>query len=266
MTEGINTHMETFKAHTGDKVSYPHVHLCFDDHAVGAWYSMRGALLTRKAKAVFYVDSFDHLEDDEIDMLQLLRADGHVIGCHGLNHLNALEYSQRYGIEAYIDEEIIPAMEAMASYGFSPTHFAFPYSKFDDQLYDAVSRLFCYVRPGNESHYYTPSRMYFEPDRFTGDELSIEHKVRSGDLVGAVRGITERLKAGYGISIVVHDIRFPENGKSAGSRASENAYLTGSEFFTILDAINAVNGVQYQTFEKVCEIGKDPFDKPLVLP
>lgn len=254
--------MDKFKAHIGEKVSYPHVHLCFDDHAIGSCYNMRGFMLVNRVKATFYVDSFDRLEDDEIDMLQMLRADGHVIGCHGLNHINALEYSKRYGIEAYIDEEVIPAMEAMASHGFSPTHFAFPYSQFDDQLYDAVSRLFCYVRPGNESHYYTPSRMYFEPDRFTGDEMTIEHKVRSGDLVGAVRGITERLKAGYGISIVIHDIRFPENSKSAGSRASENAYLTGSEFNTILEAIKSVGGVQYQTFENVCKQGQDPFDKP----
>jgi len=258
--------MESFKTHKIEKVSYPHVHLCFDDHAIGACYNMRGFMLKYRAKAVFYVDSFDRLDDDEIGMLMALRSDGHVIGCHGLNHIDALKHSKKFGIDSYIDTEVIPAMESMASYGFSPTHFAFPLSHFDDQLYDAVSKLFCYVRPGNESHYYTPSRMYFEPDRFTGSELSIEHKVRSGDLVGALAGITRRLKAGYGISIVLHDIRYPENGRSHGSRASENAYLTGDEFLTILETIDAVGGVQYQTFADVCKQGTDRFDKPLDLP
>jgi hypothetical protein len=258
--------METFKSHVGEKVTYPHVHLSFDDHAIGSIYSMRGFFLKYRVKAVFYVDSFDTLDEDDLEYLAALRADGHVIGCHGLNHIDALEYSKRYGIEAYIDEEVLPAMEAMASQGFSPTHFAFPYSSFDEQLYDAVSELFCYVRPGNESHYYTPSRMYFEPDRFTGSELSIEHKVRSGDLVGAIRGITERLKAGYGISIVIHDIRPSDGRKSEGSRASTNAYLTPEEFVTILEAIRGVGNVQYQTFADVCKQGKDSFDKPSALP
>ena len=235
-------------SHVSEKITYPHVHLCFDDHAVGAWYTQRGWLLKHKAKATFYVDSFDQLDDDELGMLVSLRADGHVIGCHGLNHIDALDYSRKYGIDAYIDEEVIPAMEAMASNGFSPTHFAFPNSRFDENLYAAVDKLFHYVRPGNESHYYTPSRMYVEPDRLVGTEMSMEHKVRSGNLVGAVAGITEKLKAGHGISLVFHDFHYPENGKSSGSRASENAYLTGPEFITILEAIDAVGGVQYQTF------------------
>lgn len=254
--------MERFTTHGTEKVSFPHVHLCFDDHAIGSCYNMRGYMLAHRVKAVFYVDSFDQLDDDEVDMLRLLRADGHVIGCHGLNHVDALDYSKKHGIEKYIDDEILPAMEAMAAQGFSPTHFAFPNSRFDEQLYAEVSKLFCYVRPGNESHYYTPSRMYFEPSRFDGTEMSIEHKVRSGDLVGAIRGITERLKNGYGISIVIHDIRFPENRKSPGSRASENAYLTADEFSTILESIKAVGGVQYQTFADVCRQGQDPYDKP----
>jgi hypothetical protein len=241
--------MDRFLDHVTEKVSYPHVHLCFDDHAVGTWYSMaRGYLLTHKAKAAFYVDSFDTLDDEEIGMLVSLRADGHVIGCHGLNHVDALDYSRKYGIEAYIDEEVLPAMESMASYGFSPTHFAFPNSRYDEHLYAAVEKMFHYVRPGNESHYYTPSRMYIEPERLTGTEMSIEHKVRSGDLTGAIAGITERLKAGKGISLVFHDIHAPEADRSHGSRASKNAYLTGPEFETILKTINAVGGVQYQTF------------------
>ena len=258
--------MESFKAHTGDKVSYPHVHLCFDDHAIHAWYSLRGFLLKHKAKAVFYVDSFDMLDDDELGMLTSLRADGHVIGCHGLNHVDAIQWAKRYGINAYIDQEVIPAMEAMAANGFSPTHFAFPHSSFDEHLYAAVEKLFCYVRPGNEDHYYTPSRMYFEPSRYTGEEITIEHKIRNGDLVGAVRWVTERLKAGYGISMVFHDVRRPSQPKSKGSRASDTAYIVGEEFDTLLGAIGQVGGVQYQTFAHTCKNGEHPFDKPLDVP
>ena len=252
--------MEKFGTFTS-KVRYPHVHLSFDDHSITAWYTARGALMHNKAKAVFYVDSWDELDDEDIDRLLSLRSDGHVIGCHSVSHEDAIAYSKKYGIDAYVENEVIPAMESMASLGFSPTHFAFPNSSFDEPLYEAVCKLFCYVRPGNESHYYTKERMYIQGDRLDHQTETCEHRIRNGDLVGVVRDITDHLKSNHGISLVFHDVRRVGSPKHKGTHASKDAFVTVDELTTILSAVNAV-GASYETFSDHCKVGKDPFDKP----
>lgn len=251
--------MDRFNQH--GKVKYPHVHLSFDDHSVTAWYTARGSLMFKKAKAVFYIDSWDELDDEDIDRLLALRSDGHVIGCHSVSHQDAISYSKKYGIDAYLENEVIPAMESMAAAGFSPTHFAFPNSSFDEPLYEAVSKLFCYVRPGNESHYYTKERMFIQGDRLNHQTETCEHRIRKGDMVGVIRDITDHLKSGHGISLVFHDVRRIGSPKHEGTRATKDAFVTVEELDTILSAVNAV-GAAYETFADHCKVGKDSFDKP----
>ena len=216
----------------------------------------------KKAKAVFYVDSFDELDDEDIDRLRSLRSDGHIIGCHSATHADAIAYSKKYSIDAYIENEIIPAMESMAEAGFSPTHFAFPNSSFDQTLYEAVSKLFCYVRPGNESHFYTNSRMYIQGDRLGGQDETYEHRIRQGNMSEVIKNIKEHLKSNHGISLVFHDVRRNGQPKHSGPRASDTAYITVEELDTILSAINSM-GVPYETFSNQnCENTKKLFDKP----
>lgn len=147
--------MQRFDTFTSRKIAYPHVHLSFDDHSISNWYhNARDVLRKHDAKAVFYIDSFDQLSDSDIDLVLELKQDGHIIGCHGVSHKDALKYKATSSTEQYIDDEVIPAIEAMAEVGLPPTHFAFPYSSFDSSLYDAVCKLFCYIRlrPGTEHH------------------------------------------------------------------------------------------------------------------
>ena len=242
-----------------DKVKYPHVHLCFDDHSVSNWYTCRDLFNKYNAKVAFYVDSFHMLEVSELQMLKELREDGHVIGCHSKSHKDALVYSRRYDIDRYIDDEVLPAMEDMAGAGFKPTHFAFPYSRFDETLYSAVSPFFCYVRPGNESHFYSGQRMFFSPNRLGKEEEPREALIRSGAMERVLEGLRETAEAQKGISIVFHDIRPTGAGAHAGTHA--DAHITREELEQVLKTLNEV-GYTYETFEKVCKYGSDPFDKP----
>lgn len=249
---------------TDTKLQFPHVHLCFDDHSISSWHAARDLFSDHKAKAVFYVDSFHYLQDKEVDMLRDLREDGHVIGCHGKTHRDALSYSRQYDIDRYIDDEVLPAMEEMAGAGFKPTHFAFPLSHFDEELYRRVCPLFCYVRPGNESHYYQGGRMFFKPDRIKGPEDTREHRIRKGKLKGVLTGLADTAKAMKGISLVMHDIRVRGDAPAhAGTHA--RLYVTRDELNEILKTLNE-SGFKYETFENVCEYGVDPFDKPEALP
>jgi len=242
-----------------EKVKYPHVHLSFDDHSISAWYSVRDLFKKYGAKVVFYVDSFHLLSNDELQMLRDLRSDGHVIGCHSKNHRDAIVYSRRYNIEKYIDDEVLPAMEDMAGAGFKPTHFAFPYSHFDDTLYSAITPMFCYVRPGHENHFYLGNRMYFSPSRLSNDEYPKEHLIRAGQLNRVLQGLRETAKALKGISIVFHDIRPIDTTAHTGTHA--HGHITHEELEQVLKTLNEA-GYTYETFETLCKYGADIFDKP----
>lgn len=243
----------------GYEVKYPHVHLSFDDHSVSNWHSCRNLLKQYGAKAVFYVDSFHLLSEEEVSMLRDLRSDGHVIGCHGKDHRDAIVYSRRYDIDRYVDDEVIPAMEEMAGAGFKPTHFAFPYSSFDDILYSKVTPLFCYVRPGNESHFYSGKRMYFSPNRMSKEEEPREGLIRNGEMGRVLKGLKKNAIEERGISIVFHDVRSAGTGAHAGTHA--RAHTTPEELEQVLKAIQQY-GYVYETFEHACKYGTDSFDKP----
>lgn len=242
-----------------DKIKYPHVHLCFDDHSVSNWHACRDLFKKYSAKVVFYVDSFHMLTVDDLQMLKELREDGHVIGCHSKTHKDALAYSRRYNIEKYIDDEVLPAMEDMAGAGFKPTHFAFPCSHFDETLYSAVSPFFCYVRPGNESHFYSGKRMFFSPNRLGKEEEPREVLICNGWLQRVLEGLRETAEAQRGISIVFHDIRPVDARAHMGTHAE--AYVTREELEQVLKTLNEV-GYAYETFETLCKYGADIFDKP----
>jgi len=244
------------------KVKYPHVHLSFDDHSVSSWYGVRNLLKKYGATAVFYVDSFHLLSEEDMQMLRELRFDGHVIGCHGKTHADAIAYSRQYNVDFYLKKEVIPAMEYMESMGFPPTHFAFPYSHFDEILYDAVSSLFCYVRPGNESHYYQNGRMHFSPYRISKEETPRETRIREGGMDEVIRGLRESAKDEKGISIVFHDVRYAGERAHAGTHAG--AHVSRIELEEVLEAIKNF-GFKYETFESACKYGGDSFDKPNTL-
>jgi len=57
---------------------------------------------------------------DQIIALQDLKNACHAIGCHGLRHLNAIDYCQKYSIEKYNSDEIGHAIKIMKEMGFSP--------------------------------------------------------------------------------------------------------------------------------------------------
>ena len=56
-----------------------------------------------------------------------------------------------------------------------------------------------------------------------------------------------------------HDVRLAGAQAHAGTHGHE--YITPEELEQILKKLNEV-GFGYETFEKICKYGADPFDKP----
>ncbi|NEM98620.1 polysaccharide deacetylase family protein [Pontibacter burrus] len=101
--------------------------ISFDDQYVAEWYAQRALFAKYNVEATFFITNPDSLTSDEVEMLKALERDGHEIASHGAKHVNALNYTEEHGLEAYIQNEIIPSVKSLQKLGFTPVTFAYPY-------------------------------------------------------------------------------------------------------------------------------------------
>jgi peptidoglycan-N-acetylglucosamine deacetylase len=78
------------------------------------------------AHVTFFVSNFGSLDQDQIDKLRTLKADGNEIAFHGLYHTDAVTYLQTHTVQQYLDYEIIPGINIMNAAGFEPVDFSYP--------------------------------------------------------------------------------------------------------------------------------------------
>lgn len=101
--------------------------ISFDDKYVSEWYTHRELFKKYDVKATFFITMPHELSQSEIDMLQVLAADGHEMASHGYLHENSSKFIKENGVAAYVAHEITPAIKAMQAVGFTPSTFAYPY-------------------------------------------------------------------------------------------------------------------------------------------
>lgn len=101
--------------------------ISFDDQYVTEWYAQRALFGRYNVQATFFITNPDSLTSAEVEMLKALESDGHEIASHGAKHVNALNYTEEHGLEAYIQNEIIPSVKSLQKLGFTPVTFAYPY-------------------------------------------------------------------------------------------------------------------------------------------
>ncbi len=107
--------------------SGPGLALTFDDAHTAEWHAMRELLAAHDARVTFFVTRFSQLSDARVQHLVDLRADGHAIEAHGVNHLDAAELTERRGLDAWVDEELRPSIDDLRAAGFEPSSFAYPF-------------------------------------------------------------------------------------------------------------------------------------------
>jgi peptidoglycan/xylan/chitin deacetylase (PgdA/CDA1 family) len=122
--------------------------LTFDDHAIGSWAEADAVLRPKyQWSATFFVDAIARISDEDARLVRNLYAAGHDVGCHGLNHLNAVEFLKSHTMEEYLAAEIQPAMEAFrVRCGLVPESFAFPYGAHNSDLDLALGARFKRLR------------------------------------------------------------------------------------------------------------------------
>lgn len=120
--------------------------LAFDDRDVEGWTAMRPTFLHYGARVTFFVSEYTYLSDAEKAAVRQLADDGHDIEYHGTHHWNAADYAGAHGTDAWIADEIMPALEVMRADGYAPTMYAYPFGARSSATDDALRPLFTHIR------------------------------------------------------------------------------------------------------------------------
>jgi hypothetical protein len=110
-----------------EQINKSGVVISFDDDYVNEWYDVDAVLNQYDWKATFFVTRFNQLSIDKVQKITSLKNNGHEIGGHGLNHLNAPSFIASNGVLQYQLQEITPMMNVMNASDIYPTSFAYPY-------------------------------------------------------------------------------------------------------------------------------------------
>ena len=111
-------------------INQPGILLTFDDDNLEAWVNSLNQFDKYNAKATFYMAYTYCWNPSRWALCKQLQNDGMEIGAHTENHYYAPDYVRLYGIQSFIDNEILPNKQDIStnlSDPAIPTAFAYPY-------------------------------------------------------------------------------------------------------------------------------------------
>jgi Polysaccharide deacetylase len=114
------------------------ISLSFDDTEVDQWMQLRPLLQRYGAHASFFVTRYFEFTDAQRAELHQLYEDGNSIEAHGVNHAYAVKYVKQYGLEQFLDEEVIPSIDILRKDGFQPVAYAHPGGSHTREIDDAI--------------------------------------------------------------------------------------------------------------------------------
>lgn len=124
----------------------PGIMLTFDDKEIKDWYSVRDVFNKYHAKVTFFITRPYLLTEEELDMMNKLKEDGHEFGSHGYDHKNAIDFLKTNSLDDYINEEVSPSIQLMTEKGFAPTSFSYPFGARTKELDKALLKYFLILR------------------------------------------------------------------------------------------------------------------------
>ncbi len=130
---GLYTSVNSIKVKSANHGVVPGVAFTFDDiGSISSWYLARNIFQDNDVTATFFVDRWHKLSTEQLSNLQTLRSDGHQIACHSYEHVSVFDSkydNEEDKAEAYLQDQILPAIANMQQHGFNPLSFAYPYTK-----------------------------------------------------------------------------------------------------------------------------------------
>lgn len=143
--------------------------LSFDDAYINEWHSTDQQLKKYGWKGTFFVCKINNFRHNQVKKLLELQREGHEIGGHGLQHLNAASFISNHTIDQYMQQEIDPMLKLMDFYGLKISSFAYPYGGRTKALDSALLKKFQFIRgrafyekeASQQGCYYNNSKLIF---------------------------------------------------------------------------------------------------------
>ena len=195
----------------------------FDDRFISQWSAQLPLFAKYNAHATFFISGFHLLDASQIATLHTMDAAGHAIGCHSVNHYNAVDYVNQHGLAEYLSVEVDPAIAIMKSNGFNPTCFAYPSSARNDEIDQAMLERFGYLRSGTGlptgdtisdlDIIYTPVTNIVQRRSLIGTGIDYAGTDTRPDYVIQIKAALDRAKANQEIVVFyAHNISEPTSG------------------------------------------------------
>lgn len=146
--------------------------ITFDDHTIDEWFVLDDIFRQYGARVTFFISSLSTIPGSEREKLGFLRDAGHAIEAHGLEHRNGLDYSEDRGVQAYVDDEVLPSITGLEDLGYRPRSFAYPYGARRDALDESILQHVDYVRAISSTYggLASPLRLGPCPTRYDSDD------------------------------------------------------------------------------------------------
>lgn len=128
----------------------------FDDYHGGNWLNALPLFRKYNAHVTFFI--VGEITPEKAEVMKQLQAAGHTIGLHTLHHRCAPPFIREHGETRYIEEEIIPQLNACREYGLAVRSFAFPNNLHDEECDRMLAPFFDHLRAGRAS---TETALYY---------------------------------------------------------------------------------------------------------
>lgn len=116
------------------------------DKNADTWFPYRQFLKEHGAKLTFYIEEYHTLDSAQKARLLAMVSDGHEVAHHTKTHPHCDEYVADYGMQQFIDEEILSVTALMQQDGFNPQTFAYPFGDCTTELDKELIKHFKSVR------------------------------------------------------------------------------------------------------------------------
>jgi peptidoglycan/xylan/chitin deacetylase (PgdA/CDA1 family) len=120
--------------------------LTFDDRNFKCWMNALPIFRKYGARASFFIKG--EIDEEALALIAVLKADGHTVGLHTMNHADAPEYIEKNGAQAYLDNEVLPQYNACLAAGFKVKSFAYPNNRRNEDTDRLLSVYFTHFRAG----------------------------------------------------------------------------------------------------------------------
>lgn len=118
----------------------------FDDSMYHDWLVQQDLFKKYNAHATFFFSGA--ISDEVLSSMRKLQANGHSIGLHSLNHVDASAFCEKNGCAAYLQQQVLPQLEKCQKAGISIRNFAYPDNSRNEETDQLLRAYFQRLRAG----------------------------------------------------------------------------------------------------------------------